>query len=190
MELDTVGDLAGDLGHPLAHRGQEHPRRPVGVGAGMEHGRHQGVAVEVAAEVQLLAVVPARPDGPYGEDELTHPGRRLRPGHREPLLDVGLDLAPEPEDEPPAREVLKVVAEVRQRHRVAGERHRDAGAELEVVGVLGRQDEGEERIVAGLGAEDAVVPDRLELPGRLARPDQPSGQHAVDLHGRRLNGSA
>ena len=45
------------------------------------------------------------------------------------------------------------LAGVRERHRVAGERHRDAGAELDALGVLGREREREERIVAGLGGD-------------------------------------
>ncbi len=49
MVPGRVGDSAGDLGHERADRGQRDPRVAVGVGAGVEHRRHQCVGVELAA---------------------------------------------------------------------------------------------------------------------------------------------
>jgi hypothetical protein len=59
------------------------------------------------------------------------------------MIKERLDLRAEPEDAA-LRVLLGVVGDVFERHRVAGERHRDAGAELDLVGVLGRE---QERIV-------------------------------------------
>src|SRR5207247_878209 len=116
VQQDPVGDLARDLGHALADGGEEHLRDAVRVGTGVEERRHEGVPVELAAEVELLAFVPARPDGAHREDELAHPLRRVRPRHREPLLDVRLDLAAEAQDEAALRVELEVVADHGRRH--------------------------------------------------------------------------
>ena len=71
------------------------------------------ISIELyAAEVERLLLVPARPDGADGEDQLAHAGRGMVPRHREPLGDVRLDLAAEAEDEPALRERLEVVAHV------------------------------------------------------------------------------
>ena len=53
-------------------------------------------------------------------------------------------------------------AEVRQRHRVPRERDRDRRAQPHPFGVLGGDGERDERVVLGLEAEHAVVPDVLE----------------------------
>ena len=81
----------------------------------------------------------------------------LRPLHREPLLDVRLDLRAEPEVEAAARRELQVVRRLRERHRVAGERDHDRGRELHALGVLGREQQREERVVLALERVDAVV---------------------------------
>src|SRR5438876_7429149 len=91
VQQDPVRDLARHLGHALADGGEEHLGDAVRVRARVEERCHERVAVELAPEVELVPVVPARPDGAHREDELTHPLRRLRPWHREPLLDVRLD---------------------------------------------------------------------------------------------------
>jgi hypothetical protein len=106
----AVGHLAGHLGHELAHPGQEDRRRAVGVRSGVEERGHEGVGVEVAPEGQLGAVVPRRPDGPHGLDELAHPGGGVRPRHRVPLGDVGLDLRAQAEHEPAFREGWRSLA--------------------------------------------------------------------------------
>ena len=80
-------------------RGQVDLRVAERVRPGVEERRHQRVGVEVAAEVELRAVVPAGPDGTDGQDELAHAGRRVRPLHAEPLGDVRLDLRAEAEQE-------------------------------------------------------------------------------------------
>ena len=50
----AVGDLARDLGHEVADRGEHHLRRAVRVRAGVEERRHERVRVELAREVELL----------------------------------------------------------------------------------------------------------------------------------------
>jgi hypothetical protein len=54
MQQDPVGDPAIGLGHLLAD-GSEGRLRRVLVARRREHGGHEGVRVEVAAEVQLRA---------------------------------------------------------------------------------------------------------------------------------------
>ena len=160
---------------------------PYGIRAGAEERRHQRVRVEVAAEVELGAVVPRRPDRAHREDVLAHACRRVRPRHREPPLDVRLDLRPEAEEEPALRVPLQVVGGVRREHRRARERDRDAGAELDALGVLGRDHERQERVARRLGRDQPVVAELLEL----ARPDRDVVERArhdpgVDLHGPTL----
>ena len=86
-----------------------------------EERRHQRVAVDLAFELQRRAVLPRRPDRADREHHLAHARRRARPRHREPLLDVRLDLRSETEDGPPGRERLEVPADVREVHRAARE---------------------------------------------------------------------
>ena len=56
---EAVGDFAGDLGHQRADAGEEHLRWAEAVefvGVGREERCHQRVAIELAAEIELLAV--------------------------------------------------------------------------------------------------------------------------------------
>ena len=131
---EAVAHLAGHLGHQLADAGQEDLGVAVRVRARVEERGHQGVRVEVALEVELGAVVPRRPDGADGQDHLPHAGGGLRPRHREALRDVRLDLAAEAEDEAAAGRGLQVPGDLGQVHRVAGEGHGDAGAQLDPLG--------------------------------------------------------
>jgi hypothetical protein len=142
-----VGHLAGHLGHALAHGGEEDLGVAGRVRPRVEERRHERVRVEVAAEVELLARVPRRPDRLDRGDELLHPGGRVRPRHGEPLLDVGLDLRAEAEDEAPTGVALEVVTDVGQRHGGAGERHGDAGAELDPLGGPRGEEQREEGVV-------------------------------------------
>ena len=166
VDDDAVGDLARDLRHHLADRGEEHLGRAVRIRRRREERRHQRVAVELAFEFEGRLVVPRRPDRLQREDVLAHAAGRVRPRHREALLDVRLDLRPEAEDEPAVRRLLQVVGGVGEHHRRAREGDRDAGGELDALGVLGRDRERQERVVAGLRREQPVVPDRLELAAR------------------------
>ena len=59
------------------------------------------------------------------------------------------------------------------------------GAQLDPLGVLGRQHQGEERVVAGLGRPDPVVADLLGQSGRLDDPAGVESDASVDVHGPR-----
>jgi hypothetical protein len=169
---DAVRDLARDLGHLLAHCREEHLRRPVRIRTWRKERRHQGVPVELAFELQGRSVVPGLPDGAQGQDVFAHATGGMRPRHRKSLLDMRLDLTAEAEDEPAVRHELQIVGRVSQHHRRACERHRDAGAELDAVRVLGGERERKECVVAGLRGEEAVVAEVFELfgpPPDLAR---------------------
>ena len=185
VDQQAIRHLAGHLGHETAHPGQEDRRAAPGVGAGIEHGGHEDVAVELAPEGEPAAVGPRGPDGPDGQDELPHPGCGVGPRHREALLDVGLDLGAQTEQEAALGQRLEVVGGGRHGHRIAGEGHGDPRAHLDPCGVLGRQDQGQERVVVDLGRPDPVVPGRL---GRLGLGDDPRRVEAdgpVDEHGPR-----
>ena len=76
------------------------------------------------------------------------------------------------------------MADVREQHRVARERDRDRGHELEPLGVLGRERERQERIARDLRGHAAVVAGGFER-ARARRNVREVGrdQSAVDLHG-------
>jgi hypothetical protein len=69
---------------------------------------------------------------------------------------VGPDLGPETDQQPSAGLPLQVVDRVGDRHRRAGQRDRDAGAQADVFGHLGGHGQRQERVsttktTAGLG---------------------------------------
>ena len=182
MHDDAVRHLAGHLGHERADSGQEHPRRAVfGVGGG-EEGRHQRVAVEAAGEAQRLAMVPSRPDGAHGEDELAHARRRRRPRHVEAAGDVGADLRPQAEHEAAVRGGVQVVPQVREEHGRARERHGDAGDQVHPAGGLGGERQRQERVVRRLGGLNAAVAQRFQILRLGARGVQIPANAAIHLH--------
>src|ERR1700733_457286 len=85
--------------------------------------------VELAFEPQRGSGFPGRPDGPQSPHELAHPRDWAGPGHTEAPLDMGSDLRPESEDKPSGGQSVQVMRGMRDRHRAAGEGHRDARAE-------------------------------------------------------------
>jgi hypothetical protein len=149
------------------------------------------VGVEVALEAQLRAVAPARPDLVQRQHELTHASHRLTPRHAEPLLDVGLHLRAQPENESAVRVRLQIPPDVGHCHGVAGERHRDAGAQFDRRGVLSGQHKRQERIVVDLGCPAAVVAAPLQLARCLCDVCESAGhgriylEAAVATHDRR-----
>ena len=130
VHKQPVGDLGGHARHPRPDRGEHHRRRPPRVGVRGEHRRHQRVLIELAAEVQPFAVLPARPDGPQRQVELPHPRGRVGPRHAEAPLDVRLDLRTETEDETARAERVQIICHRGHGHRVACEGHSDGGAQL------------------------------------------------------------
>ena len=89
---------------------------------------------------------------------------------------------PRPRREPALRERLQVVADVRERHRVAGERDRDPASPSSSRSVCSAADQQrQERVVARLGGLRAVVADVLELAGGTA----PASARSVPIGRRR-----
>ncbi|MDE0161610.1 MAG: hypothetical protein OXL98_07700 [Acidimicrobiaceae bacterium] len=98
---------------------------------------------------------------------------------------------PSPSRNRPPRQRLQVPGDVRQHHRVAGEAHRDGGHQLDPLGVLGRQRQGQEGVVAGLGRQQPAVAVLLHHPGPAADGGElvaagrlGESDPGVDLHGR------
>ena len=94
----------------------------------------------------------------------------------------GLICEPRPSRKRPFENVCRSLASTAVRHGVAGEGHRDAGAELDAFGVLGGQQQGEERVVARLGAPQAVEAVLLGSPRRLDGVARIEADSTVDLH--------
>ena len=156
-ESQNVGDLAGDLGHEPADAGERDRRRAERIRLGGEHRRHQGVLVELAPVVELLAGLPAVLDRTDREHEVAHPLRRVRPRHREAALDVRLDLRPQAQREASTRQQLQIVRRLGHRHRVAREGDRDRTSEPDGGRAAGGRGERDEGIVRQLGGADRVV---------------------------------
>ena len=72
VQQGAVGELAGHAGHQRTDGSDDDRRYAVGVGPGVERRRHQGVAVVLAAVVELAAVLPGVEDRLEGLDEVAH----------------------------------------------------------------------------------------------------------------------
>jgi len=105
----------------------------------------------------------------------------LAPRHAEPLLDVGLYLRAEAEQEAALRIRLQVPADVRDGHRIPRERHRDAGAQFDSCGVLGGEYQWQEGVVVDFGGPAAVVASSLQRARRVGDVGEPAGNGPVDL---------
>ncbi len=89
----------------------------------------------------------------------------MRPGHRETPLDMRLDLRTQTEKETAFGVSLQVVCGIGGDHRGTGKCDGDAGPELDAFGVLGRDHERQERVVAGFGCDEPVIAEFFELAG-------------------------
>src|SRR5215472_1319356 len=138
--------------------------------------------VEVAAEVEALTSVPGLPYGAECDDELPHAWRRGRPRHAEALFDVRLDLAAQAQDHASAREHLKVVSGVGDRHRRTCEGDRDASEQLYPFAVLSGQCQRKEGVVTGVDRDGAVVAESLKVAHARGHRSQVGDQVTVDLH--------
>ena len=186
----AVAHFAAHLGHLLADRREKHLGRTVRVRAGVEKRRHQRVGIELAAELELGAVVPAVPDGAHGQHVLAHAGRGVRPRHRETLLDVGFDLGAKAEQEAALGRELQVVGGEGNRHRAATESDRDPGAEFDRLGVFGAKQDGKERVVGSLRGPHSGVA-RVFLGSGVcayAVGRSTESKATVNVHDRRLKG--
>ena len=106
----------------------------------------------------------------------------MAPLHREALGDVRLDLAAEAEDEAPLREGLQVPRRVGERHRRPGEGDGDRRAEFEMFGVLGAEQQRQERVVRCLGRPDAGIAGSFGFTGVGARLGEIGSEASVDFH--------
>ena len=185
MADEPVAHFAGHFGHHLANAGKEdlgHTKaRQIGTVRCEERG-HQRVRVEIATERQGSAVLPRVPDGPNGQDHLAHTRGRMAPFLAEPLGDVRLDLAAEAEHEAALGVRLEVPTDVGQRHRVAGECHRNRGADLQRLGVFRCEQQRKERIVARLRSPRTGVTSVLEFLRLCASALQVRANATVNLH--------
>ena len=165
---------------------------PVRVRPRVEERRHQRVRVEVAAEVELLAVVPRRPRSRASRARTRAcAARGATTASRSGFSMCGLIWLPRPSVNRPFETSCRSLADVGHRHRVAGERDRDLGDELEALGVLGRDHEREEWVVGDLGGGAAVVAvasraRRPPPPRRSTRSSNPSITHTGHLFGIRF----
>ena len=94
----------------------------------------------------------------------------------------GLIWLPRPRMKRPFEYAWRSQASVGERHRIAGERDGDRRAELERLGVLGRQQQREERVVRRLGRPRAGVAGGLHLLRVLRHVAKVHADVAVDLH--------
>ena len=99
----SVRHLRGRPGQLRAQCADVDRRRAEGVRSGVERRRHQGVTVELPAEIQPLAGLPGGEDGPQRADELTHPPHRPIKLGAVTLLNLGADLSAQAEGEPAPR---------------------------------------------------------------------------------------
>ncbi len=96
----------------------------------------------------------------------------------------GLICVPRPSRNRPCDASWRSYASCARFIGLRGERDRDRGGELDPFGVLGREEQREERVVCPLEREDAVVAGGLDL-GRGQRDvvEARDGEGGVDLHG-------
>ena len=181
MDEDAVGHLAGETCH-LRTEGTQPDRWWIpGMRLGDEHRCHQRERVVLAPVVELLSRLPAVVDGTNRLDGLAHLPDRTVPAGREALLDVGADLAAQPERRTTLGQPLQVVAEVGEVHRTTRERQRHIRI-AEKVRVFGHQRQGQEDVAAGLEGEDTVDAGRLEGSCPVRDIGQMAMDAEVDLH--------
>ena len=91
------------------------------------------------------------------------------------------DLRAETQDETAFGVRLHIPADVGDRHRIARERHRDAGAKFDGRGVFGGQHQRQEWVVVDLGGPAAVVAPVLQPISRVGDVRELAGDGPVDL---------
>ena len=127
----AVGDFGCGPGHLGTERAEVDRRRSERVRPGVERRRHQRVPEELAAEVEPLTVVPGGEDRPQSADHLLDPCDRAVELSPVTLLDLRANLGAEAEDETALGDLLKVVGLMGQLYRVARERNRDVGHQVQ-----------------------------------------------------------
>ena len=183
MHDQAVGHLPRHLGHHGAQGAQQHRGDAEVVGAGVEHGCHQGVPIVLAVKIQLGAVLPAGEDGLERLDVFAHTRRRALEVGTEALLDVGPDLGAYAQQEMPLAETLQVPGLVGQVHGIARKGHGDAGGDIHPRRVLTGQHQRQEGIRAALQGIDAVVTDGGQAGGLGSCIIETGVEWAVYFHG-------
>ena len=184
MGQEPVGHLARHLRHQRTDRGHVDLGRAVGAGRGAELGGHQRVAIELALKTQGFAFVPGPPDGPQGPHVVAHASGRFRPRHGETLLDVGFDLAAQPQYETPLAEALKIMGQVGHRHRAARKGNGHRGTQLDAPGGRRRQPQRQEGVRGVLVAPGPFETQLLGLAGVGGGKLHTVAEAGVKLHGR------
>ena len=134
--------------------------------------------VELAAEVQPIAVLPGAEDGPQRGDQFPHPFHRPVEGCAVAALDLGPDLGAEPEGEPARAEQLVVVGLMGELNRIARERDGDVGHQIQPAGRR-RQGQRREHVVRALEGEHPGSPgvtQGMSAPDGVGGPEQ-GGEH-------------
>jgi hypothetical protein len=85
------------------------------------------------------------------------------PRHREAVLDVGANLGSHAQHEPAVGRELQIVGQLGEVERAAGEPHRDIREQRGAGGVLGGEQQREERLVRALRGIQAVEAEPLQL---------------------------
>ena len=135
--------------------------------AGVEEVADQREAVEAALVGRAGAVLESVPDRPQTADVVGDARRRVLELGREPALDMGAHLGPEPEQQAPAADPLQVPRGLCERIGGAGEGDRDPDPQPDALGRERRDQQRQERVVHGLVAPQPVGAEPL-VGGRLA----------------------
>ena len=182
MDDEPIGHLPRHLGHQRAERAQQYRRRAERVGAGIEHGCHQGVAVVLTGKIQPAAVLPAGENGFQRLDVFAHARRRVTELDTEAVLDMRFYLGTDPEQEAALAERLQVPGLVGQVHGIARESHCDAGGDIQLRRMFAGQRQRQEGIPAALQCVYTVVADGGEAGGLGRGAAQLRIERAINFH--------
>ncbi len=162
VQPEPVAQLAGEAPHVGVHGGDLDGDVRVLDGARVEERRHQAELVVLALELWSPSVLEAVEHRLHAQDVLAQP----RPGRRGPRrrvtpLDVGLHLGTEADREAALRKVLEVPRHLGGRHGAARKGDGDVGGQPHALGVLGRDRQRKERVVARFGRGHTVEAQRF-----------------------------
>ncbi len=168
MNEKAIGHLAHGFGHFWSHRGEKDRRYTVRTRLGGEYRRHQGMGIELPLKIQARSALPAIPNCTDCFHHLLHARRRLGPFHAEAPLDMRTDLGSQAENKTPATEQLHIPTDIGEDHRVSRKSDRDRRDQLQSLGLLGRNRQGQEGIVPALEGKPAGVAHALQPLSRRA----------------------
>ncbi len=157
VDDQPVRHLPRHFGHHGTQRPQQHRGWAEGIGAGIEHGRHQRVAIVFALKRHFPALLPAGEDCLECLYVLAHPRRRRTEFNPKAVLDMRLDLGADPQQEAALAEGLQVPGLVRKVHGIARKSDSDTGGYVQLRRVLGSQHQRIERVPAALEGINAIV---------------------------------